>query len=515
VDQTHSDIYERVTNQVLRAMEAGTKEFRMPWHVATPDALSPVNASSKQNYRGVNVLSLWSSAQLEGYPSGLWATYKQWKELGAQVRTGEKGTPVVFWKFPETREAGTVPSVEEEVRKRPIARGYVVFNVAQVDGYKPPERCGPSESERVKAAENFFFSLGADIRHGNCGAGYDREKDRIEMPALSNFHTVAGYYAVLAHEITHWSGAENRLARDLSGRFGSKAYAAEELVAELGAAFQMARLGLSAEPRSEHAAYLENWCSLLRDDKRAIFTAAGKAQEAVTWLEREHEAALAKKPETGGSMQERNYENLMRLLGGEDSRRIEAKGYMPLVVEKIEGSSLISLCHYGEQNGDLMRDPEVVFRVEEGAGAKPVYFRNDYASVEHATTPGLFGDVPVQPSLQKSLDSFVADWWRNIEEQGFFDKAKTNQEEKGLAAGGAEETTAAEKVTTRFVRAFEHAASAYGDQDPRVTLMDFLADARHWCDAKGVDFEACLERSGEIYRQEVRRAEEHGDGHSR
>jgi hypothetical protein len=121
-----------------------------------------------------------------------------------------------------------------------------------------------------------------------------------------------------------------------------------------------------------------------------------------------------------------NYENLTALLAGEDYRRLKVQGYQPLVVERLDASH-ISLCHYGEMNGDAMRDPEVVFLVE-GNAATPVYFRNDYVLVEEATREGLFGDVPVRPDRQEGLERFVADWWRNLEEQGFFRAAEKCRE---------------------------------------------------------------------------------------
>lgn len=139
------------------------------------------------------------------------------------------------------------------------------------------------------------------------------------------------------------------------------------------------------------------------------------------------------------TMSKQNYDNLMRLLGGQEYRRIENDPYVPLTVEKLEGQPFVSLCHYGEQNGDLMRDPEVGFRVE-GENAIPEYYRNDYLAVEHATVPGHFGDVPVEPGRQRSLDSFVQTWWKNLEEQGFF--AKAEQLPRAEAAAPSQEPDA-------------------------------------------------------------------------
>ena len=300
----HQDIYERVTNQIVAAIEAGASTYqgRMPWHVSAGESPMPINAASKRLYRGINVLALWVTAQAKGYTSNVWATYKQWQELGAQVREGEKSTLVVFWKFPESKARGREQKVEEpkedETRKGRglLARGYIVFNSDQVDGYEPKEFPKLDEAERDQAAEQFFSSLGVTIRFGGPSAFYEPEADYIQMPHYSNFRDVFGFYSTLAHETTHWSGAPQRLNRDLSTRFGSAAYAMEELVAELGAAFICATLGISSEPRPDHAAYVENWLAALRRDKRAIFTAASKAQAAVDWM---HEQQPSKEEAEG------------------------------------------------------------------------------------------------------------------------------------------------------------------------------------------------------------------------
>lgn len=285
----HQDIYERVTNQIVTAIEAGAGNYRMPWHVSA-DSTLPMNAASKRFYRGINVLALWATAQLKGYPSNVWATYKQWRELGAQVREGEKSSLVVFWKFPESidrgREQPDEEPEEEATRKGRglLARGYVVFNAAQVDGYTPPQVPELNTAQRIDSADRFFTSLQADVRLGGPCAFYNVEGDFIMMPEFKQFRDVASFYATLSHEMTHMSGAAHRLNRDLSTRFGSEAYAMEELVAELGAAFVCATLGISSEPRPDHAAYIESWLSALRRDKRAIFTAASKAQAAIDWM---------------------------------------------------------------------------------------------------------------------------------------------------------------------------------------------------------------------------------------
>lgn len=204
------------------------------------------------------------------------------ERTGAQVRKGEQASPVVFWKITEQAEPGDDAEGDDGRRggKRFLARGYSVFNAAQVEGYEAPALPVPPKTQRIEHAEAFFAALAADIRHGGNRAFYRPAEDRIQMPPFEAFADPVAYYATLAHEATHWTGHPTRCARDLKGRFGEEVYAAEELIAELGAAFLCADLDLASEPRPDHAAYVQSWLKVLRGDKRAIFTAAAKAQTA-------------------------------------------------------------------------------------------------------------------------------------------------------------------------------------------------------------------------------------------
>ena len=284
MDTERKDIYARVTDAIVNAIESGTAGYRMPWRTSTGIPESPVNAVSKRPYRGINVLVLWAIAQSKGYTSGAWATYKQWQDLGAQVRKGEKSANVVFWKF---FDAETGPDEEQDtanVRRVPMARDYWVFNAEQVDGYKQvPQPAAPIE-QRIASAERFFEIVGIEVKPGGNRAYYAPETDSVHMPAFSAFKQPIHYYSVLSHEATHWSGAEARLNRNLAGRFGSESYAMEELIAELGSAFLCAELSLPTDPRTDHAPYIESWLRTLKNDKRAIFAAAAKAQQAVDWM---------------------------------------------------------------------------------------------------------------------------------------------------------------------------------------------------------------------------------------
>ena len=278
--KTKTDVYTRITNQIIAAIEAGADAWQMPWHKDDASA-RPINALSGKPYRGVNVLALWCAADEAGYSSDQWATYKQWAESGKQVKKGEKSSSIVFWKMLDQGDGDEAPAADEEGgRRRMVARGYNVFNAEQIEGYHAPARPARPDIKRIQSADDFFHGLRADIRHGGGRAYYKPSTDHIQMPDFAAFRSAEAYYGVLSHEVIHWTGAEKRLHRDMSGRFGNESYAAEELVAELGAAFLCADLGLCNEPRPENAAYVANWLQVLKDDKRAIFTASAKAQQA-------------------------------------------------------------------------------------------------------------------------------------------------------------------------------------------------------------------------------------------
>lgn len=298
MDAEIKDIYQKVTDQIVSAIEAGAGQWKMPWHCKNVARVSPVNVISRKAYRGVNTLVLWTAAQVKGYTSTEWGTYKQWAEKGAQVRKGEKSTQIVFWKFAKSGDDQTddaTPVTPEGHAPRAygskllFCKGYHVFNAAQVDGYTSdvapivPETVEEKNS-RIDHAEQFFTATGSDVRVGGNRAYFAPAFDFIAMPSLQDFTDSEAYYSTLGHEHIHWTGATARLGREFGKRFGSKAYAVEELVAELGAAFLCAELNLSLEPRPDHAQYLEHWLGVLKADKRALFTAASKAQAAVDYL---------------------------------------------------------------------------------------------------------------------------------------------------------------------------------------------------------------------------------------
>ena len=227
--------------------------------------------------------------------SGEWATYQQWQERGAQVRKGEKATTVVFWKFANDA-AGTDDGDESPKGGSHLlfTRGYSVFNASQVGGYTPKVDPDMPMLERIAQADTFFRAVGADVRRGGNQAFYSPVSDHIQMPPFQAFRENVSYYSIRAHETTHWTATSGRCDRQLGKRFGDNAYAAEELIAELGAAFTCAHLGLSTEPRADHAQYIQSWLRVLKADKRAIFTAASKAQQATDWMTARAEAGRVK-----------------------------------------------------------------------------------------------------------------------------------------------------------------------------------------------------------------------------
>lgn len=279
------DIHQHLTDRIVAAIEAGAGKWQMPWHRGS-GGRHPVNIASGNKYRGVNVLGLWVDAQVNGYGSHLWGTYRQWTEKAAIVRKGQKASYVVFYK---ELEVASDEDGEEGPQRRLFARATPVFNADQVDGYGEP--AAEVAVQELGSVDAFIAGTGATIIHGGSRACFIPKLDEIHMPERTSFTGSAtstateAYYSTVLHELTHWTAPTHRCDRDLSGRFGSEAYAMEELVAELGAAFLCAELGITVEPRPDHAQYLAHWLNVLKADKRAIFTAASKAGEAVTFLQ--------------------------------------------------------------------------------------------------------------------------------------------------------------------------------------------------------------------------------------
>ena len=288
------DLHVEITNQLIAAIERNPGQPQMPWHRSGPSFCLPVNALSNRAYSGINVISLWCAGLGAGFSSARWATYRQWSEKGCQVRKGEKGSPVVFYRE-YTVDAD--PDDADDDGHRRLARLSVVFNGDQVEGYVDDDRDHrtlvrpkPAAFDPIPEVEAFLTGTGADMRHGGDQAFYDRKLDRIQLPPREAFigtdtaSPTESFYGVAFHELGHWTGAEHRLNRVFGQRFGDQSYAGEELVAEITAAFLCAELGVTPTPRADHAQYIGHWLRLLKSDRRALFTAAAKAAEACRFL---------------------------------------------------------------------------------------------------------------------------------------------------------------------------------------------------------------------------------------
>ena len=292
-----TDIYEKITNQIVHHLEQGVRPWFKPW--SGEHAAGRIERPLRANgipYQGINVLMLWSAAMDAGYGAPIWMTYKQAVELKANVRKGEKGSLVVYADKIVRTETNAATGEESE-HAIPFMKGYTVFNVEQIEGlpesYYAPARPVLDPVQRIERAEAFFRATQASVDHGGNRAYYRISEDRIQMPLFEAFRDAESYYATLAHETTHWTRHPSRLDRDFGRkRFGDEGYAVEELVAELGSAFLSADLSLTPEVRDDHAAYLASWLKVLKNDKRAIFTAASHAQRAVDFLHGTQEIAV-------------------------------------------------------------------------------------------------------------------------------------------------------------------------------------------------------------------------------
>ncbi|MEO1199931.1 MAG: zincin-like metallopeptidase domain-containing protein, partial [Pseudomonadota bacterium] len=283
------DIYTKITDRIIADLEAGVRPWVKPWQAehAAGRITRPLRHNG-QPYAGINILTLWSSAVAQGFAAPIWMTYRQAQELGGQVCRGESGSPVVYANTLTRTETDT-DTGEEREEQIPYMKGYTVFNVEQIEGlpdhyYGRPEPRfdGP---QRIDHAEAFFIATGAEILTGGSQASYSVVIDRIRMPLIEALRDAESYYATLAHEVTHWTRHPSRLDREFGRkRWGDEGYAMEELVAELGAAFLCADLELALDVREDHAAYIGHWLEVLKNDKRAIFTAAANAQRAADFL---------------------------------------------------------------------------------------------------------------------------------------------------------------------------------------------------------------------------------------
>jgi antirestriction protein ArdC len=280
------DLYHEVTARILAELQSGAAPWIKPWS-ATPGMNHPHNAATSRPYSGCNVVLLWMALQRHGWAVPRFMTFKQAIELGGHVRKGEHGSKVYFVKRLEVRDKDATE--DEDTRIIPMMREYTVFNVAQCEGLPdrvlaPATRAPRNKDQRDGLADEFLGATRAEIREGNGEAYYVPSRDFISLPAFACFRNADNFYSTAFHELGHWTGHASRLDRSegMKSRFGDRAYAAEELVAELCAAFLCAEFDMDGELR--HAGYIGNWIALLKSDSRAFFTACSKAQAAADYL---------------------------------------------------------------------------------------------------------------------------------------------------------------------------------------------------------------------------------------
>jgi antirestriction protein ArdC len=266
--------YEVITDRIIAALEQGIVPWRRPWRSSTD---APRSFVSKRPYRGINVLMLTMTAQAQGYSSPLWLTFNQAKKQGGSIRKGEKGTPVVLWKFVETKDKTT-----GEKKTVPFLRYFTVFNAEQTEGIEIPSAEELPEHEPLAAAEDiieaYLAADGPTLAHGGDSAHYQPDRDHVQLPRPEQFTAPERYYATAFHELGHSTGHEKRLARTF-GRFGSGPYSREELVAEMTAVFLLSEAEIEVE-LEQSAAYIKSWLRALEDDNKLVVTAATAAQKA-------------------------------------------------------------------------------------------------------------------------------------------------------------------------------------------------------------------------------------------
>ena len=305
--QPRASLYDEVTARIIAELEAGRFPWVQPWGAANAAGPAlPRNALTGRTYSGVNILILWGAVIENGFPTQSWLTFRQAQEAGGCVRKGEHGQCVVYADRFVTKEAeraglpGSAATMNggepPEPKSVPFLKRFTVFNVAQCEGLRPGLAADPAplpEREIVPVAEEVIAASGVEFRIGGDKAFYAPDPDFVSVPPQPAFFEQINYYRTCLHELTHATGHPKRLARSLKNAFGSKDYAREELVAEMGSAFLCAALGIV--PTVRHADYLASWLDVLREDNRAIFRAASAASKAADWLLARHHEAQAER----------------------------------------------------------------------------------------------------------------------------------------------------------------------------------------------------------------------------
>lgn len=282
------DIHRDVTDKILAAITVDPGDFKMPWRRQSGGMTLPKNFITKSAYSGINIFGLSAAAILRGFEHNLWGSYKQWEAAGAQVRRGAKAETIVFYK---SYQVEPNPQQTDDDGHRRVARASGVFNIAEVDGVVLPPASEPTSLiERLDAVDRYVAQTKIPVLIGGERAFYRHSIDTVQMPSEDLFtgsDTMSrqeSFYATLLHEICHASGHHSRLNRAVPKAFGDAVYIEEELLVELAAAILCAELHVTQDTRPDHAQYIHHWAQFLNDDPKAIFRAAARASEAVTFL---------------------------------------------------------------------------------------------------------------------------------------------------------------------------------------------------------------------------------------
>ncbi|MCH5716698.1 ArdC family protein [Niabella hibiscisoli] len=284
------DLHQQVTDTIVQQLETGVVPWQQSWKGGNTRLFDiPANFSTGKKYRGINIVLLWCSMFDKQYSSNEWGSFKQWQAKKESVRKGEKGSLIVYY---DTLEK----EVDGKIEKIPFLKSSVVFNRCQLSSYTPDEQQPENINQislvdRLDRVEEFVFNTKADIEHKGTTPCYIPSQDKILMPYGHTFKdtetatATEGYYSTLLHELTHWTGSKARMKREGGKKFGDQNYAAEELVAELGAAFLCAEFKINNVEKGDQASYIASWLKVLKDNKKYIITAASEASKAVEYLQ--------------------------------------------------------------------------------------------------------------------------------------------------------------------------------------------------------------------------------------
>lgn len=286
--QDRASLYDEVTGKIIIQLEAGRVPWVQPWGTAASKAplAMPTNVATGRQYSGINVLILWGAVIEHGFAGQSWLTFRQALALGGNVRKGERGTTVVYAdRFVPQDEKRRAQETADDARAIYFLKRFTVFNAAQCENL--PEDVAIAASQPVPAliepkVKALIRATGIDFRIGGNRAFYVTGRDYVQVPPPQIYYEPINWHRTALHELGHATGHPSRLGRDMTGRFGSRKYAFEELVAEMSAAFCCASLGIV--PTVRHADYIGAWLEVLREDNRAIVRAASQASKAADWL---------------------------------------------------------------------------------------------------------------------------------------------------------------------------------------------------------------------------------------